>query len=903
MAYGQSDPTTYRQWEMPQEALEAAPINFGAMDMVSLANILNAQTIVNLSEADAQALARLMAKDTEATEILKERGVHKPLTYMGSGMRTLVERTKRKHGALARPISGEVALSLSNPIMDVLMDLEMVKKGIENRDPLMTAMGATFIAVPITARPIYDAIAKSMVRDVIAAGAQVTQKQLSDMGQRAWQETLSALPPDQALKAASERAQSLENGFAELAGTADQEAKDILQNEAMHNRFVIESRAKNEGFEIPSKLKAQLEEGPGAQAVGKELDRGGVTTVTEGQAALFPEEIVPPAPERVASDVVTAEGREGVAALQLAREEAELAAKARGEDIMEDVRARGIADAAADKAAREEAAARGEDIMEDVRASGIADAAAEREAKERAAAEMADRHSKQRARNIREEALKKQAEQEAQAKGAGALERFQSQQRAAGVRDDAAAASRASDTETISQMGDEAAALGEAQGIWSRKSRPAENATKEELEGWRWRESQRPPGARDVEGMEMARLRLQGIEDEGRILSPERHSPEYLKPTTGAKPAARATHVDAGGTPEALAFGEALDAFRAAKKAEEELQQQVPANLHGGVGNLYGGPLGQEDGPSVWVQYNWGHETHGLKKGDPRIGRPVSLDPADDTFAPIRELRAATKERRDTLEAMSEAHQALPAALRDQTEAQVVEDQLSSVLEDQRAYGMSMNTIQSIDHFLGADIEKFADRLEVLKAQAKAPKPSEPGVQPGGRIKAPGWVHDSGEAAASTESFRRMAEEFDKSGGMGAMASADEAVEVSSTPLVSLGQGRGDAHYKPKPKAKEPTQAETAMMRGEWKPKGKPAGEEPKPKAEPKEKKGWFFKRKKKAGKGAILDELKPKGLAADLDFERAQLEAYDKADAAAKEEAKKAPPKKKSKDDDDIPF
>jgi len=529
MAYGQSDPTAYRQWEMPQEVPEREDIDFSSMDMVSLANGLDEKTIVSLKESEAQDLARRMARVPEAEEILKRRGVHKPLTYMGSGMPSLVERAQRSAGVLGRPLSGEIALSLSNPIVDLLMDLEMVKKGVEQRDPLMASIGAGFILLPIGGKAVYEAVANRLVKDLIEEGGEVTQERLSEMGQRAWQETLSELPADEAVKAAADRARALESGFAELAGTADQEAKDLLAKEAAHNRFVIESRAKNEGFDIPPKLKAQFEEGPGAQAVAKELTRGGPTTVREGQAGLFPEEIVAPPPKRVAADVVTDEGREGVAALQLAREEAASARRAAAEKSVQEW--------------KEFKRNYDDTLMEGVRASGMADAAAEREAKEQAAAEMTDRHSKQRARNIREQALARKAEQEAQAQGSAALERFQSQQRAAGIRDEAAAASRASDTERISEMGAEAAALEEAQGIQSRLGAGVP-------------EPSVAPVARDTLQKSERRPRIWLFED-----------PD---------------HLGYAGTEEALGFGKALDAFHDARGTELKLKKRVPprSTLH-----------------------------------------------------------------------------------------------------------------------------------------------------------------------------------------------------------------------------------------------------------------------------------------------------------------------------------
>lgn len=587
MPFGQSDPTIYKSYsegfgkELPQ-APEREDIDFSSMDMVSLANGLDEQTIVGLKESEAQDLARRMAENAEATEILKRRGMHKPLTYMGSGMRTLVERAQRSAGTLGRPLSGEIALSLSNPIMDLLMDLEMVKEGIENRDALMTVMGASFIAIPISARPLYDAVAKIMVKDVIAAGGQVTQKQISEMGQRAWQETLSQLPADQAMMAAGDRAKALERGLAELAGTTNQAAKDLLAKEAAHNRFVIESRATNEGFEITPGLKAQLEEGPGAQAVGKELERGGVTTVREGQAGLFPEDIVAPATKRVTASVVTPEGREGVAAIQLAREEAELAAKARRDDIMEDVRERGIKDAAEGKAAREQAESRTEDIMKGVRAGGVEDAAAGKAAREQAAAERADSQSKQRARNIRAQALAKQEG----AKGEAALERFQSQQRAAGIRREAGA-SPATDTDTMPQWAVAAAELEEAKGIQSRV-RP---------------ELPAPAKTADV------------------------------APASGAK---RGDGVEAWERLNQSTWGELGGKYKDLLEKEMELMGRVPARLHRGETIFTPGDM---DSPGAWADNKW---EHGPNKGQ-RVSADPN-DPGYAPVQELRDVTKERKE-------------------------------------------------------------------------------------------------------------------------------------------------------------------------------------------------------------------------------------------------------------------
>ena len=175
MAYGQSDPTAYRQWEMPQEVPERKDIDFSSMDMVSLANGLDEKTIVSLKESEAQDLARRMARVPEAEEILKRRGVHKPLTYMGSGMPSLVERAQKQWGDRGMSFAQEMVLGLSNPAVEFLLDvgftIDAIKAAAKGEGhPGVAMMGMGMVLLPFTG-PVRTFYKNQVAEAVLRAGA------------------------------------------------------------------------------------------------------------------------------------------------------------------------------------------------------------------------------------------------------------------------------------------------------------------------------------------------------------------------------------------------------------------------------------------------------------------------------------------------------------------------------------------------------------------------------------------------------------------------------------------------------------------------------------------------------------------------------------------------------------
>jgi len=175
MAYGQSDPTAYRQWEMPQEVPEREDIDFSSMDMVSLANGLDEKTIVSLKESEAQDLARRMARVPEAEEILKRRGVHKPLTYMGSGMPSLVERAQKQWGDRGMSFAQEMVLGLSNPAVEFLLDvgftIDAIKAAAKGEGhPGVAMMGMGMVLLPFTG-PVRTFYKNQVAEAVLRAGA------------------------------------------------------------------------------------------------------------------------------------------------------------------------------------------------------------------------------------------------------------------------------------------------------------------------------------------------------------------------------------------------------------------------------------------------------------------------------------------------------------------------------------------------------------------------------------------------------------------------------------------------------------------------------------------------------------------------------------------------------------